>query len=83
MERGKEITWLTGQQVIPWVKTVTFPITEKSPHITYKSDQMSANVGPAHITYKYSIHCDENDYSIWEREPSRYLEVQPPHEYRG
>ena len=27
------------------------------------------------ITYKYSIRCEEKDYSIWEREPSRYIEV--------
>ncbi len=35
------------------------------------------------LTYKYSIKNDLSDYTIWEREPSRYLEIQDPNTYLG
>jgi hypothetical protein len=35
------------------------------------------------ITYKYSIKNDKEDYTIWEREPSRYAQIGLPHLYQG
>lgn len=35
------------------------------------------------MTYKYSIRCEDSDYTIWEREPSRYLDIQPSSGYKG
>lgn len=68
MKQGLEMTWLTGQRVKPW---------EYSVRMSSEPDKLKR------ITYKYSIRCDETDLSIWEREPSRYVEVQDPSLYLG
>lgn len=62
-----EIVWLTGQKVKPWVLPVTFKQGEC----------------PKKITYKYLIRNDKVDTTVWEREPSRYLDIQDPNDYRG
>ncbi len=35
------------------------------------------------ITYKYSIENKDEDYIIWEREPSRLVDIQDPGRYDG
>lgn len=67
MEHGEEITWLTGQKVRPWEFRVRQSQTEFQQR----------------ITYKYSIKNDAKDYTVWEREPSRYCHIQEPHLYEG
>ena len=62
-----EIKWLTGTTVRPWV----FSVRQR------QSDLKML------ITYKYSIYCQEKDQSVWEREPSRYVNIQKPEEYSG
>eukprot|EP00347_Sterkiella_histriomuscorum_P011252 403373163 len=65
--QGEEITWLTGQKVRPWEYRVR----------VQQSDFKQR------ITYKYSIRNDLKDYTIWEREPSRYAQIQEPGFYLG
>lgn len=67
MTVGKEIKWLTGVRVRPW---------------EYQVRQRQSDLKRV-ITYKYSIYCAEKDYSVWEREPSRYLKLMDPDEYAG
>lgn len=67
MEKGQEITWLTGQKVKPWAFRVRLS----------QLDLMKK------LTYKYSIMNDLKEYTIWEREPSRYLDIQDPNTYAG
>lgn len=64
-----EVVWLTGMKVRPWEWNVTFDQT----------------VCPKHICYKYSIRNDKKDDTVWEREPSRYVNIQDPDKvpYRG
>ena len=64
-----EVVWLTGEKVKPWKWLVTFNQTEC----------------PKHICYKYSIRNDYKDDTVWEREPSRYCNIQDPEEipYNG
>lgn len=59
--------WLTGEKVRPWV----FPVMFRQNEI------------PNRIIYKYSIRNDKKDTFVWEREPSRVLEVPDPNEYKG
>ena len=44
----------------------------------FELEQKQSDETKRRITYKYSIRCDEKDYSIWERETSRYLEIEDP-----
>lgn len=67
MHRGKEIAWLTGARVRPW----EFNLRQKQTDLKRR------------ITYKYSIRNEDKDTSVWEREPSRYVDIQEPHEYKG
>lgn len=67
MTQGEEITWLTGQKVRPWEFRVRLS------HTDFKQ----------RVTYKYSIRNDDKDYTVWEREPSRYAQIQEPHMYTG
>ena len=67
MVKGEEVTWLTGQRVKPWEFRV----------------KMSQIELAKKICYKYSIKNDKEDYTIWEREPSRYLNFQEPGLYDG
>lgn len=59
MKKGNEITWLTGEKVRPWEL--------KLRHSTVKT--------PRRVVYKYSIRNDAEDYTIWEREPSRVIDI--------
>lgn len=63
MKLGPVTTWLTGEQVRPWVCEITF----------------NHNTFPKRLVYKYSLVTDQN--VIWEREPSRYLEINAPENY--
>lgn len=54
-----EVVWLTQEKVRPWVFDVSF-----------KQD-----VCPKYIKYKYSVRDDTHDTSVWEREPSRVLDI--------
>lgn len=67
MTYGEEMTWLTGQRVKPWEFRVRLS------QVDFKQ----------RITYKYSIKNDKEDYTIWEREPSRYAQIQEPYLYKG
>ena len=67
MSLGPEIVWLTGMKVRPWLFSVTFKHGECPPK----------------IIYKYSVRNDKEDTTIWEREPSRVLDLQDPAGYRG
>lgn len=67
MSVGEEIVWLTGEKVRPWV----YPVT-------YKQGEC-----PKYIKYKYSIMNDSKNETVWEREPSRVLNLKDPNEYRG
>lgn len=40
-------------------------------------------VCPKFIKYKYSIHNNNQDTNVWEREPSRVLDIQDPNNYYG
>ena len=63
----KEVVWLTGEKVHPW----EFPVMFRQNEI------------PNRIIYKYSIRNEKKDTYVWEREPSRVLEVPDPNEYQG
>lgn len=65
----QEVVWLTGMKVRPWEWFVTF----------------NQIVCPKHICYKYSVRNDTKDDTVWEREPSRYVNIQDPEKvvYRG
>jgi hypothetical protein len=62
-----DVVWLTGEKVKPWVFPVTF----------------HQGVCPKYIKYKYSIHNPIEDVNVWEREPSRVLDLQDPSTYTG
>ena len=64
-EAKQEEVWLTGEKVRPWEFQTTF-----------EQDDC-----PERIIYKYSIRNDEEDTTIWEREPSRVLDIQDPDLY--
>ena len=55
----KEVVWLTGEKVRPWELPVR-----------YKQGEC-----PPRIAYKYLIRNDEKQTTVWEREPSRALEI--------
>lgn len=38
---------------------------------------------PKRLKYKYSIHDNTKDRTVWEREPTRELQLLDPTEYRG
>ena len=63
----KEVVWLTGEKVMPWEFYVKFKHGEC----------------PTKIIYKYLIRNDMSDTTVWEREPSRVLDIQDPNSYRG
>lgn len=63
----QEVVWLTGEKVRPW----EFPVTFKQ------------GVCPRKIIYKYSVHNTKKNTNVWEREPSRVLDLQDPNNYRG
>jgi hypothetical protein len=51
--------WLTGEKVKPWEWSIEFGQTTCSKR----------------ICYKYSIRNDSKDDTVWEREPSRYVDI--------
>ena len=53
------MVWLTGEKVRPW----EFPVTFKQ------------GVCPQKIIYKYSIRNTKKSTNVWEREPSRVLDL--------
>ena len=55
----KDVIWLTGEAVKPWEY-----------HVSFKSEYC-----PEKLTYKYSVRNDEQDTTVWEREPSRFLRI--------
>ena len=58
----EEVTWLTGTKVKPWVWSTEFNQTQC----------------PKLICYKYSIRDTQTGDIVWEREPSRYVDIQDP-----
>ena len=67
MNIGEEVVWLTGETVRPWV----YPVM-------YKQGEC-----PKYIKYKYSVMHDGKNECVWEREPSRVLNLLDPNEYKG
>jgi hypothetical protein len=63
----EEVVWLTGEKVRPYNMPVTFKY----------------GVCPTRITYKYLIRNDQKNTTVWEREPSRFMDIQDPKDYRG
>ena len=63
----KEVVWLTNERVRPWELRVSF----------------KHGVCPSKIIYKYSIRNDREDTTVWEREPSRVLNILDPGNYNG
>jgi hypothetical protein len=63
----EDIVWLTGEKVRPWEFKVHF----------------HQGVCPKYIKYKYSVRNDAEDTTVWEREPSRELDLQDPGTYKG
>jgi hypothetical protein len=55
----KDVIWLTGEAVKPW-----------DYHVSFKSEYC-----PEKLTYKYSVRNDDQDTTVWEREPSRFLRI--------
>ena len=66
-ESEEEVVWLTGEKVKPWVYTIEFN------HV----------VCPKFICYKYSIYDKQTQLTVWEREPSRYVDLEDPNNYKG
>ena len=66
-ESEEDVVWLTGEKVKPWVHTIEFS------HATC----------PKFICYKYSIYDQETQLTVWEREPSRYVDLDDPNNYEG
>ena len=62
-----DVVWLTGEKVKPYNMPVTF----------------KHGVCPTRITYKYLIRNDQKNTTVWEREPSRFMDIQDPKDYRG
>ena len=62
-----DVVWLTGEKVRPYNMPVTF----------------KHGVCPTRITYKYLIRNDQKNTTVWEREPSRFMDIQDPKDYRG
>ena len=58
-EAKQEVTWLTGEKVRPWEFFTTF----------------KHGVCPTKIIYKLLYRNDEKDTNVWEREPSRVLDI--------
>ena len=66
MTLGKERVWLTGEKVKPWEMT----------RVRWRHDQM-----PGRLIYKYSLYDYKENVALWEREPSRMLEIRDPADY--
>jgi hypothetical protein len=66
MGRGSPRQWLTGEEVSPW----------EMPKVRFAHSYM-----PHRLIYKYSLWNEKEDYIIWEREPSRVLQILDPSEY--
>jgi hypothetical protein len=63
MALGKPRVWLTGETVVPWeLEKVRFT------HQTM----------PARMVYKYSKFNIRTKEVVWEREPSRFLQIVDP-----
>mmetsp|Transcript_28448 Transcript_28448/g.21255 ORF Transcript_28448/g.21255 Transcript_28448/m.21255 type:complete len:118 (+) Transcript_28448:447-800(+) len=67
MSLGQEKPWLTGAKVRAW----EYSINGHMPSF------------PDKVEYKYSIQNEEDEYIIWEREPSREIRIQDPQTYTG
>jgi len=63
----KEVAWLTGEKVRPFEFSCMF----------------KQGVCPSKIIYKYSIRNDFEETTVWEREPSRVLDILNPNLYAG
>ena len=66
-ESEEEVVWLTRERVKPWVHSIEF----------------SQVTCPKFICYKYSIYDNETKLIVWEREPSRYVDLEDPNNYTG
>ena len=63
MKLGKERKWLTGEFVEPWEML----------NVRFSQAQM-----PGKLIYKYSLYSQKENIALWEREPSRMLEICEP-----
>jgi hypothetical protein len=61
------IKGLTGEEVHPWEYSVVFNHRDS----------------PSKVNYKYSIVNNSLNSQVWEREPTRALEIMDPDSYRG
>ena len=66
-EAQKEVVWLTGMKVKPWQWATTFSQVKTAKH----------------ICYKYSFKNEEKGTVVFEREPSRFVDIQEPQHYHG
>ncbi len=66
MTLGPQKIWLTGESVRPWIMDVRF----------------SQSSFPNKLIYKYSFSNETSDEVVWEREPSRCLEILEPSSYK-
>ena len=66
MDKGAPRQWLTGEKVSPW----------EMAKVRFGHSYM-----PHRLIYKYSLWSEKEDYIIWEREPSRVLQILNPSEY--
>ena len=62
-----EITWVNGEKIKPHKFTTTF----------YHGEE------PLKLKYKYHIANDTEGTKLWERDPTRSLEILDPNDYRG
>jgi len=67
LQKGAEVTWLTGEKVKPWVM---------------ERVRFSAVTFPQRLVYKYSLRDTTKDTIVWEREPSRVLQIRDPSDYQ-
>jgi hypothetical protein len=68
MTLGKPRKWLTGETVVPW----------ELPRVRFTHKTM-----PPRMVYKYSILDIVSEDVVWEREPSRFLEIVDPSKYKA
>ena len=61
------VMWLNGLRVQPWEYEAVYELSDE----------------PFKITYMFSYKNHAKGTEVWEREPSRHLEIKNPDEYDG
>ena len=63
---GQKRKWLTGMEICPW----------ELPDQVFKSEEIQDK-----LIYKYTTWNEQTKIAIWEREPSRMLNILDPNDY--